>query len=292
MSETQLHNQEPATALPGAILKRCREYHDITLSEAAETTKIGINYLTALEEDRISEFASLAYLKGFLRIYANHLGLNPEDMLRIYERLYDPPGQTPTPAATDNEPTSYVGFRWSKLLLPAILLLLMFVAAAILNLKSDMALPPKVAAPVPPPVSNPAALPQMPVQPVISSVHPLSTAVPKAEPRPKQAKPVQTEVPESEAPARYVAPETQRSFIAGMRVTKNGSLTVTIDGAAPQHYDLSVGDIVEWKAEKNIALELSNGGGVEIEVNGKPLAPLVSSGAPTYVVIDAEGLKK
>jgi hypothetical protein len=77
-----------------------------------------------------------------------------------------------------------------------------------------------------------------------------------------------------------------------MKVTRNGSLSVIIDGAAAQHYELDIGDTVEWKAEKSIALELSNGGGVEIEVNGKPLSPLISSGAPTYVVIDAEGIKK
>jgi len=284
LSETQLHNQESATTLPGAILKRCREFHGISLSEAAETTKIGVNYLTALEEDKISEFASLAYLKGFLRIYAKHLGLNPEDMLRIYERLYDPPEQPSTPSSgTDAELLYNTGFRWYKLLLPAMLLLLMFIVATILNRRTHTELQPKVASTVP---STPnATLPQVPIQPAISSVQLQTSASPaKTESRPKIAEP--------ETPVRSSAPEAQKSFIAGMKVTRNGSLSVIIDGAAAQHYELDIGDTVEWKAEKNIALELSNGGGVEIEVNGKPLSPLISSGAPTYVVIDAEGIKK
>ena len=54
---------------PGAVLRRCREYHGITLEEASETTKIGISHLKALEDDQIREFANQAYLKGFLRIY-------------------------------------------------------------------------------------------------------------------------------------------------------------------------------------------------------------------------------
>ena len=86
MSETPPYNPDTSPSLPGAILKRCREYHGITLNDVAEATKIGVNYIEALEGDKLGEFASLAYLKGFLRIYSTHLGLNPEDMLRLYER--------------------------------------------------------------------------------------------------------------------------------------------------------------------------------------------------------------
>ena len=59
---------ETLTGSPGAILRRCREFHGISLEEASETTKIGISHLKALEEDLIREFANQAYLKGFLRI--------------------------------------------------------------------------------------------------------------------------------------------------------------------------------------------------------------------------------
>lgn len=289
MSETQPHNQESATTLPGAILKRCREYHGISLHDAAEATKIGVNYLTALEEDRASEFASLAYLKGFLRIYATHLGLNPEDMLRLYERLYEPPEQPSAsgPEASDEPAAGSNSFRWRKLLLPAILLLMMLVVAAILNHKTNSVPPSQAVAPAP--ATPLATLPQPPVQSSVSSVH-QPAQKPEAAPKPERQQRV--EVSEPEPPARQPAPESSKSFIAGMRVTKNGSLTVIIDGATPQHYELSVGDMVEWKAEKSIALELSNGGGVEVEVNGKSLAPLVSAGVPVYVVIDAEGIKK
>jgi len=81
---------EPSATSPGAILRRCREYHDLSLEEAEESTKIGANYLLALEEDQVSQFSSLAYLKGFLRIYATYLGLNPDDMIRLFEKLYAP----------------------------------------------------------------------------------------------------------------------------------------------------------------------------------------------------------
>ncbi len=71
---------ETLSGSPGAILRRCREFHGITLEEASETTKIGISHLKALEDDQIREFANQAYLKGFLRIYATYLGLNSADV--------------------------------------------------------------------------------------------------------------------------------------------------------------------------------------------------------------------
>ena len=70
---------------PGPILRRCREFHNMSIEDAAEATKIGKNYLRALENDRHAEFASPAYLKGFLRIYANHLGLHADELLQMLQ---------------------------------------------------------------------------------------------------------------------------------------------------------------------------------------------------------------
>jgi hypothetical protein len=85
--------------------------------------------------------------------------------------------------------------------------------------------------------------------------------------------------------------ETSKSFIVRMKVSQNGTLNVTIDGALSQTYDLTAGDAIEWKAEKNIALELSNAGGVEVEINGKALKSLGPAGKPVSIVLDANGVR-
>ena len=77
-----------------------------------------------------------------------------------------------------------------------------------------------------------------------------------------------------------------------IRVTQNGTLTATVDGSAPQQYELSNGDAIEWKAEKKVALDLSNAGGVDVEINGKPLKPFGPPGEPAYVELDADGTIK
>jgi hypothetical protein len=83
-----------------------------------------------------------------------------------------------------------------------------------------------------------------------------------------------------------------KGFILKVKVTQNGTLNATIDGASPQQYDLTVGDIIEWKAEKIASLELSNSGGVEVEVNGKPYKSLGTPGKPTYIELDADSLRQ
>lgn len=149
--------EDPSGASPGAILRRCREYHGLTLEEAEQATKIGANYLNALEEDQIGQFASLAYLKGFLRIYAAYLGLNPDDMIRLYDKLYTagngPADQKVRPAETSEKPPRKK-FPLQKLALPAVLLLLILICAAIVNRSSA---PPLRQGPASPAVTPPAA---------------------------------------------------------------------------------------------------------------------------------------
>lgn len=288
MQETVTYNVDPPVNSPGAILKRCREYHGISLEEAAESTKIGTNYLKALEEDQTKDFASLAYLKGFLRIYANYLGLNPDDVMRLYEKLYAPAGARKEGQTGSGDSSERIKrrFPWQKLALPAILLLLLLITAGIINRSTPRPLP--VAAPKAVAPAQPAAV----ILPVRSSVRP-PPPVQKTAVDNTSTKEVKSIAPASEKnEVKPQASDSDKGFIVRMKVIQNGSLIVTIDGAAAQNYDLTSGDFFEWKAEKNIALDLSNAGGVEVEMNGKQLKPFGPVGKPASVMLDAEGAKQ
>jgi len=287
LSETTPNNPDYSTTSPGAILKRCREYHNITLDDASEATKIGVNYLVALEEDQIKEFSSQAYLKGFLRIYATHLGLNADDIMRLYEKLYAPAESFGQSAEQTEKSSSRRrnGLPWRKLTLPAGLLLLILVTAAIMNRS-----PEPVPQPQPARLSSTLPAPAMPaVQPVFSSAHPpeVQKNVPPPEPAALPAK--EEKRPEQIAASR--SPEPENAFILRMKVTSDCILAVTIDGTSAQDYELTAGDVIEWKADQKIALELSDAGGVEAELDGKPLQPFGPAGKPAYVVLDAKGIK-
>lgn len=288
MSETATNNIDSSTSSPGAILKRCREYHGITLEEAAEATKVGANYLKALETDQTKEFASLAYLKGFLRIYASYLGLNPDDIMRLYEKMSSPDDSRGGVNSAGEEKRDNVRrrFSWKKLVLPACLLLLLIMTAAIINRPKKASL--QQAAP------QPAMVAQAPQ----SVLPPLSSAR-KAPPAPK-SEPVITPkdfVRQEPATSDRNSALTQlqnlpKGFVVRMKATQNGIIVVTIDGAKAQSYDLATGDVIEWKSEKNITLDIPNAGGVEAELNGKPLGSFGPAGKPAYVVLDADGIKQ
>jgi cytoskeleton protein RodZ len=275
---------DPSGASPGAILKRCREYHGLTLEEAEQSTKIGANYLNALEEDQIGQFASLAYLKGFLRIYAAYLGLNPDDMIRLYDRLYasgngraDHKGS----AAESSEKPHRKRFPLQKLALPAVLLLLILICAAIVNRSSAPPVRPNQAAQV-------AASPAAPAtQQMHSSARPARTADGASDGQSRGAAPVAPP-----AGAQKADPEIARGFIVRLKATHSGTLNVIIDGFTSQAYDLTVGDSIEWKADRTISLELSNSGGVEAELNGRLLKPFGPNGKPAVIVLDSEGVRQ
>ncbi len=272
---------------PGSILRRCREFHGITLEEASETTKIGISHLKALEEDQIREFANQAYLKGFLRIYATYLGLNSDDVARMYDKLFGVQVGKPYPAGTSTTPARPLRrlISLKKLLLPAILLAVILITATFFKRPP----PPLVREPQPVPADVPSGL-NAAVQMAQSSAR---VRKPGQDVIPKKTEIPLTEAPEAEKKMTEKHPAgVTRGFILKIKVTQNGSLTATVDGSGSQRYDLTIGDVIEWKAEKKVTLELSNAGGVNVELNGTPYKSLGPPGEPVYVELDADGVKQ
>jgi hypothetical protein len=70
----------------GATLVAARERADLDLADVEERTKIRTRYLSALEEERWDDLPSRAYGKGFLRTYAQLLGLDAETLADEYRR--------------------------------------------------------------------------------------------------------------------------------------------------------------------------------------------------------------
>ena len=75
----------------GAALKAAREARKLTLAQVAETTRVRPHYLQALENDDISAIPSSAQARGFLKLYAEFLGLDLSTLI--------PPPTTAAPPA-------------------------------------------------------------------------------------------------------------------------------------------------------------------------------------------------
>ena len=71
----------------GERLRRERELRGVSLRDMAETTKISLRFLKALEDDRVDLLPGGLFPRAFVRQYARHLGLDAERL--VAEFLYD-----------------------------------------------------------------------------------------------------------------------------------------------------------------------------------------------------------
>ena len=72
----------------GQELKRERELRGISLQEIANTTKISMRFLQALEEDKLDILPGEFFIKSIISAYANTLGLEKDSVLnKYYETL-------------------------------------------------------------------------------------------------------------------------------------------------------------------------------------------------------------
>ena len=68
----------------GDRLRQERESREIPLSRVAHETKIGRRYLEALEANEFEILPGGAFNKGYVRTYAQYLGIDPERWIGAY----------------------------------------------------------------------------------------------------------------------------------------------------------------------------------------------------------------
>jgi len=73
----------------GKTLKQIRERMGVELHIISKETKISIKVLESIEEEAFEKLPALVYLKGFLKVYAQSLGLNPQKVVEEYLRLVE-----------------------------------------------------------------------------------------------------------------------------------------------------------------------------------------------------------
>ncbi len=81
---TQLDSQPKGAARIGSELREVRERLGWRLSDVAEGLRIRLPYLEAIERGELSALPGAAYQTGFVRTYAQALGLDAEEILRRF----------------------------------------------------------------------------------------------------------------------------------------------------------------------------------------------------------------
>jgi hypothetical protein len=81
----------------GNALKEARRRSGLDIRTVEDQTKIRTRYLRAMESEEWGALPGHAYTKGFLRTYANLLGLDAEALVDEYRRSVEGPQASPVP---------------------------------------------------------------------------------------------------------------------------------------------------------------------------------------------------
>lgn len=81
-------NELLAPRTPGAAFRAARERQGLSIDNVVEATRIKPHIIEALEKDDYSAIAAPLYGKGFIKIYAERLGLDPAPLIEYYLNYY------------------------------------------------------------------------------------------------------------------------------------------------------------------------------------------------------------
>jgi cytoskeletal protein RodZ len=238
----------------GEELKRERLVREVPLEEISAATKISMRLLTALEASDVSRLPAPVFMRGFIRAYSLHLGLDPVEKVNAYLSEVQP-GAVPIPKPAVKRggsrflrgPRSTAGTIVGGV--TAVLLLLGLIAS-----------------PEHRRVSSTRVARVAEVQPVS-----FKNVAPSNEPTPL----IREDVSLPASPADAVALVLEFDEPSWVEISADGS---KVFGGL-----VSSGESRRFEARQEFRLTLGNAGGVRVSIDGHPVARL---GRPGEVVRD------
>jgi cytoskeleton protein RodZ len=254
----------------GSSFKTARESMGLPLDQIATETRISTRFLEAIENEDFQVLPGGIFSRGFIRTYAERLGLDSEKAVAEYERI-----------SSYNEAAVMEGLRVSspppeksnRILYPiaigALVLLVIIYYIATRESPVFVTASPPAAAPATSPAPEPVAAPP---------ISPPTTEVPAAT----------TET----APVVPPAAPVKDVLTLNLEVTETTWVKISADGT-----DVVAGEILQpgttrrYTAQSSIGVVVGNAGGLTIKVNNKPLRALGKSGQVRSITITPENLK-
>ena len=256
-------------------LKQAREAKGIPLAQIADITRISEEYLQAIERGELDVLPQ-AYVRAFLREYAEVVGLSPDEVMRKYDAATSrrpqknapppepapPPGPLPVSGTGSMPPPSRV-FTAANARIALVIMVVAILSVVAWNLASR---------------KNEPATEEIPFQTVLKQEE--ERLAPTQTP-PKVVTPIAPQLP---------------AVAAGDSLTLRASMTdslwvwIQIDDAPARDYLFGPGARVSWRGGTRFLLSLGNAGAATFTLNEKPLGTL---GKPGTVVRNIEiGRKK
>jgi cytoskeletal protein RodZ len=256
----------------GTTFKKARESKGISLEQVAKVTRISTRFLAAIENEEFHLLPGGVFNKGFVRSFAETIGLDPEQAAADYERLVSPrePSVDVAAAAPPAAP------RTERHLYPiAIGILAIAIAIFYILTRDPSSRTPEI--PNPAPESKPVIQPDVPppppqTPPAVAEPAPTPTAAAQPEPAP----PVQT--------TQTITLDIEVRETTWIKVTSDGN--AVIPGAI-----LEAGTTRKFTAENSISISVGNAAGLSLKINDMPLKPLGKSGQVRSLTITPANMK-
>lgn len=280
----------------GAYLRDLRERQGISLEELSRTTRVLSRYLEALEADNLASLPAPVFTRGFIRAYCQALGVPSDEAIALYDqgagqgrerpRNLAPPPPDPDDHARAPGGEPGEGRGRGAVLVSFVLLVILGAAlfAVTLALQSgregDGGQPvpmttPQVFTPAPEPAVSAAVPAESPVAPTESVVTP-----PPALPPSPSAPSVNTPSAAAPGPAPPQLPGGVVSpYRLVARTTEATWMRVRTEDGRTVEETIPANAVREWVSNGPFVLSIGNAGGVNLELNGRPIPRLGASGA-------------
>lgn len=235
----------------GERLRNAREAKGLSLRAVADLTRIRAVYLQALEDERFDALPGGVYARGFLRTYADALGLDADRLMDTYPRAFQPTGPAVIGTAGVEIPIRPAAPRSRLRIVATYVAVLLGLGLAAIGVIGYLQLrqfnepvPPEVV--VPTPVPAPEPVPETSQPPI---------APPEPPPAPPQAEPPQ--------------PAVIDGVTLEVRAQGTSWLRVTADGERVFQGLLHEGETRVWQAKRRLTIRVGNSPTVQVTVNGR-----------------------
>ncbi len=269
----------------GARLKKIRQERGLSLEDIQKKTKVHLNVLRAIEGDSISNLSPI-YLKGFIKIYCNYLGLDLKEYLGetsqsskpilnaavgrdIGERIEKKPALPKDLSVKLGAIRPSAGFK--KIIIYTVMaVVFIFLAGKLLKAISSWH-------------KNVSAKARIFV-PVLASPKTTRELLPKEVINKSSAKNIPKQLKSQK--------ELSQGFILGVFARDKSWVSAKVDGKVVFHGVLARGRSENWQAKEKIELSLGDAGAIELQINDQHFNNLGRRGQSLKnIVISKEGLK-
>jgi cytoskeleton protein RodZ len=264
----------------GDILKAEREKIGLSHDQVAQITKLRRHYVEALENEEWDNLPAPVFVKGFIRSYAQALGLDETKIFDLYKKI-GPVGEAP--------PTPLVEPKKSKNRRVVIMILLLVAAAALISLwigYSDRT-PSSQDSEIPLGTQKQTTKNEQPAahrsteRESVKEQKVASTNTDKPSDLKEKDKVEKAPSPQNESlPAQStIEPTLATDWLVLKGVVKSKTwMRIYIDDQEPKEYIFEPGSMLQWKAREGFDILIGNAAGIEFDFNGDTITDLGALG--------------